>query len=205
MSTSSSWPSLPLSEWSDTCETLHRWTQIVGKVRMALTPLVNHWWNVTLYVTVARAHHVADCPWRAHLRNRFRLRRPSAVDRNQRRRDRAPRAWADVGRRFLRRAHGPAAASRHRGAHLDHAERDRERRSLRAGSRARSLRSGHGAAVLACPRPGRTACSRPSAPASSARSAPCTSSGAVSTWRSRAFPAARRRRPAASRPTWRAG
>jgi len=51
MSTSSPWPNLPLSEWSDTCETLHRWTQIVGKVRMALTPLVNHWWNVTLYVT----------------------------------------------------------------------------------------------------------------------------------------------------------
>ena len=46
-----SWPSLPLAEWSDTCETLHRWTQVVGKVRMAFTPLVNHWWNVTLYVT----------------------------------------------------------------------------------------------------------------------------------------------------------
>jgi Family of unknown function (DUF5996) len=46
-----SWPALPLDEWSDTCETLYRWTQVVGKVRMALTPLVNHWWNVTLYVT----------------------------------------------------------------------------------------------------------------------------------------------------------
>ena len=51
MSSSSPWPALPLSEWSDTCETLLRWTQVVGKVRMALTPLVNHWWNVTLYVT----------------------------------------------------------------------------------------------------------------------------------------------------------
>jgi len=51
MSANASWPDLPLSEWSDTCETLHRWTQVVGKVRMALTPLVNHWWNVTLYVT----------------------------------------------------------------------------------------------------------------------------------------------------------
>jgi hypothetical protein len=51
MSANSSWPNLPLSEWSETCETLHRWTQIIGKVRMALTPLVNHWWNVTLYVT----------------------------------------------------------------------------------------------------------------------------------------------------------
>jgi hypothetical protein len=45
------WPDLPLATWADTCATLHMWTQIVGKVRMALTPLVNHWWNVPLYVT----------------------------------------------------------------------------------------------------------------------------------------------------------
>ncbi len=45
------WPELPLDEWNDTRETLHRWTQIVGKIRLALTPLVNHWWNVPLYVT----------------------------------------------------------------------------------------------------------------------------------------------------------
>jgi Family of unknown function (DUF5996) len=45
------WPALPLNSWRDTCATLHMWTQIVGKVRMRLTPLVNHWWNVPLYVT----------------------------------------------------------------------------------------------------------------------------------------------------------
>ncbi len=45
------WPALPLESWKDTCATLHMWTQIVGKVRLALTPLVNHWWNVPLYVT----------------------------------------------------------------------------------------------------------------------------------------------------------
>jgi hypothetical protein len=45
------WPDLPLSAWSETCETLLRWTQIVGKVRLGSTPLVNHWWNVTLHVT----------------------------------------------------------------------------------------------------------------------------------------------------------
>lgn len=45
------WPSLPLDSWKDTRDTLHMWTQIVGKVRLALTPLVNHWWNVPLYVT----------------------------------------------------------------------------------------------------------------------------------------------------------
>src|SRR3954447_15636658 len=45
------WPDLPFAAWSETCETLHRWTQIVGKVRMVSTPLVNHWWNIPLYVT----------------------------------------------------------------------------------------------------------------------------------------------------------
>ncbi len=45
------WPSLPLEEWKDTCATLHMWTQIVGKIRLAQTPLVNHWWNVPLYVS----------------------------------------------------------------------------------------------------------------------------------------------------------
>src|SRR5712692_6081176 len=45
------WPALPLSSWNDTRATLHMWTQMVGKVRLALTPLVNHWWNVPLYVS----------------------------------------------------------------------------------------------------------------------------------------------------------
>lgn len=39
------WPALPLDEWRQTRDTLHRWTQIVGKIRLALTPLVNHWWS----------------------------------------------------------------------------------------------------------------------------------------------------------------
>jgi hypothetical protein len=49
--TPNSWPALPLEEWKDTYATLHRWTQIVGKIRLALTPHRNHWWNTTLYVT----------------------------------------------------------------------------------------------------------------------------------------------------------
>jgi hypothetical protein len=44
------WPSLPLNEWQDTYRTLHLWTQIVGKIRMTLSPPLNHWWHVTLYV-----------------------------------------------------------------------------------------------------------------------------------------------------------
>jgi uncharacterized protein DUF5996 len=51
MAASESWPALPLRAWSETYATLHMWTQIVGKVRMALTPPVNHWWHVPLYVT----------------------------------------------------------------------------------------------------------------------------------------------------------
>jgi Family of unknown function (DUF5996) len=51
MSDTSPWPDLPLAAWSETCETLHRWTQVVGKIRLKLAPLINHWWNVTLYVT----------------------------------------------------------------------------------------------------------------------------------------------------------
>ena len=45
------WPQLLQSEWNDTQATLHLWTQIVGKIRLKQEPLVNHWWNVTLYVT----------------------------------------------------------------------------------------------------------------------------------------------------------
>jgi len=45
------WPSLPLYEWQDTYRTLHLWTQIVGKIRMMLSPPLNHWWQVSLYVS----------------------------------------------------------------------------------------------------------------------------------------------------------
>lgn len=48
---SETWPSLPLEAWSDTCATLHLWTQIVGKIRLAQTPWTNHSWHATLYVT----------------------------------------------------------------------------------------------------------------------------------------------------------
>ena len=44
------WPALPLDQWKDTYATLHMWTQIVGKVRLALSPRINHWWEVPLYV-----------------------------------------------------------------------------------------------------------------------------------------------------------
>ncbi len=45
------WPALPFSEWKETAKTLHMWTQVVGKVRLALSPWTNHSWHVTLYLT----------------------------------------------------------------------------------------------------------------------------------------------------------
>src|SRR5437667_2581521 len=45
------WPELALAEWVETRDTLHLWTQIGGKIRLALEPMVNHWWQVPLYVS----------------------------------------------------------------------------------------------------------------------------------------------------------
>jgi hypothetical protein len=45
------WPELPYAAWKDTCATLHLWTQIAGKIRLAQTPWLNHSWHVTLYLT----------------------------------------------------------------------------------------------------------------------------------------------------------
>src|SRR6186997_2740324 len=45
------WPALPLESWQDTFATLHMWTQMVGKTRLALAPMENHWWQVTLLPT----------------------------------------------------------------------------------------------------------------------------------------------------------
>ncbi len=57
------WPDLPFAAWSDTCDTLQLWTQVVGKVRIALTPLINHWWNATFLVT-ARGLAAPAMPYR---------------------------------------------------------------------------------------------------------------------------------------------
>ena len=56
------WPALALEGWKETYSTLHMWTQIVGKIRLRLTPLVNHWWNVPLYVT-ARGLSTSRIPY----------------------------------------------------------------------------------------------------------------------------------------------
>ena len=61
--TGSAWPILKFSEWQDTLATLHMWTQVVGKIRLEQTPLVNHWWNVPLYVS-ARGLTTTAMPYR---------------------------------------------------------------------------------------------------------------------------------------------
>jgi hypothetical protein len=55
-------PALPYESWKDTLATLHLWTQVVGKIRLQLTPLVNHFWNVPLYVT-ARGLTTSPIPY----------------------------------------------------------------------------------------------------------------------------------------------
>src|SRR5476649_1437833 len=45
------WPALPFAQWKETAATLHMWTQVVGKIRLALTPWINHSWHVTFYLT----------------------------------------------------------------------------------------------------------------------------------------------------------
>lgn len=57
-------PALPLASWKDTLATVHMWTQIVGKVRLKLCPLVNHFWNVTFYLT-ARGMTTSPMPYRS--------------------------------------------------------------------------------------------------------------------------------------------
>jgi len=63
-STGRSWPELPYAAWRDTCATLQLWTQIVGKIRLALTPWLNHSWHVPLYVT-ARGLSTSPIPYGA--------------------------------------------------------------------------------------------------------------------------------------------
>jgi hypothetical protein len=72
---SESWPALPIAEWADTRDTLHLWTQIVGKVALALAPMTNHWWGITFRVS-ARGLQTPLLPYRgAGLQFEFDLRR----------------------------------------------------------------------------------------------------------------------------------
>ncbi|WP_433030652.1 DUF5996 family protein [Actinomycetospora sp. CA-053990] len=62
MSSTELWPALRVADWADTRDTLHMWTQIVGKIRMASEPMINHWWQVPLYVS-ARGLTTSSMPY----------------------------------------------------------------------------------------------------------------------------------------------
>jgi hypothetical protein len=65
-STTAHWPQLPYAAWSDTCATLHLWTQVVGKIRLAQAPWLNHSWHVPLYLT-ARGLTTSPIPYGARV------------------------------------------------------------------------------------------------------------------------------------------
>lgn len=65
MTTTNQWPELRLADWADTRDTLHMWTQIVGKTRLSLAPCENHWWHVPLYTT-PRGLTTSPMPHGAH-------------------------------------------------------------------------------------------------------------------------------------------
>ena len=77
------WPSLRVDDWTPTRDTLHMWTQIVGKVRQAHMPLVNHWWQVTLYVSPRGLTTGAIPYWHRGVRHGVRLRRRCPRDPSQ--------------------------------------------------------------------------------------------------------------------------
>ena len=141
MTGNSLWPELPLSAWSDTCETLRRFTQIAGKTRLATTPLVNHWWNVTFLVNsrglAAPANICAAGTFDIvfdFVDHRLVI-EPATAARRASRSGRwrspisTPSSWT-------------GCAPRHRRAHLDDAERDRECGPVRGRSHACAVRSG---------------------------------------------------------------
>jgi Family of unknown function (DUF5996) len=74
------WPSLMVDEWTATRDTLHMWTQIVGKIRMVHMPLLNHWWQVTLYMNSRGVYHRRSSMPRCRVRHGIRLRQPCACD-----------------------------------------------------------------------------------------------------------------------------
>ena len=190
------------TDWTATRDTLHMWTQIVGKIRLAQAPMVNHWWQVTLYVTPRGLDHSAD-PVRRRafdiefdfVDHRLRIRAsdggsPSgaarAASRSPSSTPRSWRRWRELG---LATA-DPGPTQRGRAAipfdqDTEHASYDPPRR----------------APVLAPAGAGQPRHRRVPLRASSARSARCTSSGARWTWPAPGSPGGPRRGTPAAHPT----
>ena len=189
-----SWPDLTLIGWEETREAIHLWSQIVGKVRLALEPMVNHWWQVPFYVSACGLDDLADARWRP------RASRPSSTFSStsctaDERRQRlatfalAPQSVADFYDSTLDALDG----ARHRGADPRPARRDAEyavpfaENTLVVPTTPTPRRRFWLALVQA-----HRVLSALSWRGSSARRAPCTSSGGRPTSPRRGFPAGRR-------------
>ena len=132
-------PALPLDSWKDTLATLHMWAQIVGKVRLTLCPLVNHWWNVTFYVT-SRGMTTLIMPYQDRgvdiqfdfIDHKLII---QTTDGDRRILDLKPQSVAD----FYQRIYGGTGGTRPEGKNLAHAGGDPRSHSFRAGPHARLL------------------------------------------------------------------
>src|SRR6266851_3804839 len=99
------WPELPTAAWRETYETLHLWTQIIGKIRLARA-LAESFLARRAVRHRARTDHLADPRWDADLPDRFRLHRSCLADLHQRRRTAAIGIGRTIGSELLRRCHG---------------------------------------------------------------------------------------------------
>ena len=181
MNAAALWPDLPYPAWRETAATLQLWTQIVGKVRLALTPWLNHGWQVPLYVT-ARGLGTSPIPvGERDPRDRVRLHRPPP------RRAHQPRRGADARARSRRPSR--TSIARVMDVLREPRRHGRDQRDAERSARTRSA-SRRTASTPPTTPPRRIASgarsSRPiassscSAPAFSARRARCISSGAAS-------------------------
>ena len=174
------WPELPLAGWRETYETLHLWTQIVGKIRLARAPWLNHSWHVALYVT-ARGLTTSPIPDGAGtFQIDFDFIDHELADFDQRRPQRQFTLAGQFGRELLR---GRLWLRSPSSALTSPSTRCRTNCPSRSGSRRMTstpptipMRCGASSRSLSMP----TASSSNSAPAFSARRARCISSGAVS-------------------------
>ena len=149
------WPTFPVAGWAETRPTLHRWTQIVGKIRLALAPPVNHYWHSTLYVST---HGLTTSPM-PYGNDLFEIGfdfvdHELTIDTSWAPVRRMPLAFAQRGG-LLRGPDASAGRPGHRRADLDDARRNSRPHAVGARPRARCLRPRRCPRILANARPGR--------------------------------------------------
>ena len=192
MAESESWPPLPLHEWQDTYRTLHMWTQIVGKIRMTLSPPLNQWWHVTLYVN-SRGLTTGPVPYPPglfeiqfdFLQHQLTVRSSEGAKVSRPLRAESVAAFYEGLFATLRSLGISVEIDRKPQEVADPVPFDRDTAN---GSYDPNMRAVFGASW--CPAP---KCSSGSARSSPANAARCTFSGAVLTWRVPASPAVWRR------------